>query len=262
MTRRYTKRSDGSDSYLCYLKNGTYIEIPDTADEADIQDRLDSVLVGATLNLDTVAACRDDVYVAQEVVRTDYTIGTPEGAKILKELREEFPDYANYDRIPHNFVGKYSGYREPYSNSSISWYDFGVKPSEALQLAFSASYLNSNLHHWYGLKFDLVTREVLFKAVVAEYIGSAPVLPKADPMYPTYYALTHAEDGTVSEWVDAYVYATPRRIKDFCAAHGLDYPLFETTHRECDLVWCWGFVFNKNTLDYGPVKAYARYLAN
>ena len=70
---------------------------------------------------------------------------------------------------------------------------------------------------------------------------------------------SHNQDGTESEWVDFYAYATPKLIREFCAEKGLSYPLPPTTHTDCDVVWCWGFVFNKNTLEYGPVKAYARY---
>ena len=259
MSRVYTTRVGGDDSYICYSKNGKYFEIPLITDESEVQDKLDSALVSSMLTIYELRQCRDDVYVNQDIVRQDYTVQTEEGSLVLQELQEEFPNYVNYERSEFNFVGKYDGYREPYENSSISFYDFGVMPSEALQLAFNTSYLASNLKHWYGLKFDLVSKEVLLKAVIIDYDGIKPTLPKEDAAYRTFYALTHAQDGSVADWVDAYVFATPRRIKDFCAAQGLGYPLGENTHTDCDVVWIWGFVFNKDTLEYGPVKAYARY---
>ena len=259
MSRVYTTRTDGDDSYICYRKDNRYFEIPLVTDEEEIQDKLDSALVLSVLSNYKLQQCHDDVYVNQDVVRQDYTLETEEGALILEELKQEFPNYANYERSEYNVVGKYDGYREPYQNSSISFYDFGVLPSESLQLSFNTSYLASNLKHWYGLKFDLVSKEVLLKAVIIDYDGNKPALPKEDIRYKTFYAITHAQDGTVADWIDAYVFATPRRIKDFCAAQGLDYPLFGNTHTECDVVWCWGFVFHKDTLEYGAVKAYARY---
>ena len=259
MSRVYTTRTDGDDSYICYSKDGNYFEIPSVTDETEIQDKLNSTLLSSVISFYELQQCRDDVYVNQGIVRQDYTLETEAGALVLEELKREFPNYVNYDRSEYNFVGKYDGYREPYQNSSISFYDFGVSPSEALQLSFNTSYLLSNLKHWYGLKFDLVSREVLLKVVINEYDGDTPVLPKEDAVYKRFYALTHAQDGTVSDWVDAYVYSTPKRIRERCADNGLSYPLPPTTHTECDVVWCWGIVFNKETLEYGAVKAYARY---
>jgi len=259
MSRVYTTRTDGDDSYICYSKDGNYFEIPSVTDETEIQDKLNSTLLSSVISFYELQQCRDDVYVNQGIVRQDYTLETEAGALVLEELKREFPNYVNYDRSEYNFVGKYDGYREPYQNSSISFYDFGATPSEALQLSFNTSYLLSNLKHWYGLKFDLVSREVLLKVVINEYDGDTPVLPKEDAVYKRFYALTHAQDGTVSDWVDTYVYSTPKRIREFCADNGLSYPLPPTTHTECDVVWCWGIVFNKETLEYGAVKAYARY---
>jgi len=180
MSRVYTTRTDGDDSYICYSKDNRYFEIPSVTDEGEVQDKLDSVLVSAVLSNYKLQQCHDDVYVNKDVVRQDYTLETEEGALILEELKQEFPSYVNYERSKFNFVGKYDGYREPYQNSSISFYDFGVFPSESLLLNFNTSYLASNLKHWYGLKFDLVSKEVLLKAVIIDYDGSKPALPKED----------------------------------------------------------------------------------
>lgn len=255
MNRQYEIREDGEDSYATLTRGDAYFEVPHSNDETDVQDRIDSCMLSLALGNFKPTQFRDDVYTDKEIVRQDYSILTDEGAAILQELKTAFPDYANYERREFNIVGKYDGYREPYKNASISWYDFGLPPSESLQLAFNTSYPNSNLKDWYGLKFDLVTDEVLLKAVIDEYAGNKPELPVGE----TFYAVTHSQDGTESEWIDAYVHATPKRIREFCAAKGLTYPLPENTHKECDVVWCWGFVFNKNTLAYGAVKGYARY---
>ena len=258
MNREYTTRSDESGSYAVYSKNDTTIEIPIAVHGHRIQDELDNALMTLALREFKYSQVRDDVYVNKELVRQDHSLGTSEGAAILEELEEAFPNYVAFARSELNIVGKYEGYREPYQNTSISFYDFGNYPSEALQLRFNTSYLNNNLKQWYGLKFDLVTGKVMLKVVVDNYDEPKPPLPVGE----VFYAITHQQDGVSSEWIDAYVYATPRRIREFCESKGLAYPLPPTTHLECDVVWCWGFVFNKDTLEYGPVKAYARYNLN
>lgn len=255
MIREYTLRTDDTVNWATITREGVYIEVPHGDDESIVQDKIDYALMSAALENFKDVSFRDDVYVGGGIVRQDYSLGTAEGAATLGELQTEFPNYADFDRNPLSIVGKYDGYREPYQNPSISWYDFGLRPSEALQLSFGTSYPHSNLKEWYGLKFDLTTREVLLKIVVTDYEGDMPDLPTGN----TFYAITHFQDGTSSEWVDAYVQATPKRIREFCADKGLAYPLPENTHKECDVVWCWGFVFNKDTLEYGAVKGYARY---
>ena len=255
MIRQFENRIDGADTYATYTKNEVYIEVL-LGDSEETSNKIDHALLLGAISKVKTNEIRDDVYVNQERVRQDFSISTTEGTAILQELEQEFLDYANYSRSSSNLVGKYDGYREPYQNPSISWYDFGVKPSASLQLSFNTSYSDSNLKSWYGLKFDLTTREVLFKAVVLNYEGSKPDLPFGD----VFYAITHSQNSAnTAQWVDAYVHATPKRIREFCITKGLSYPLPPTTHTECDVVWCWGFVFNKDTLEYGPVKAYARY---
>ena len=255
MNRKYTIRTDESGSYAAYNKNDITIEIPIAVHGHRIQDELDNALMTLALKKFKDSQVRDDVYVNKELVRQDHSLGTSEGAVILEELEEAFPDYVNFARSELNIVGKYEGYREPYQNASISWYDFGNYPSEALQLRFNTSYLNSNLKQWYGLKFDLVTNEVMLKVVIDNYDEPKPSLPVGE----VFYAITHQQDGASSEWIDAYVYATPKRIREFCTDNGLAYPLNDTTHLDCDVVWCWGFIFHKDTLEYGAVKAYARH---
>ena len=255
MIRSYEIRTDGSDNYATITRDGVYIEVPRNGDETIVQDKIDHAIMSAALQNFKESQVRDDVYVNGSIVRQDHSVGSAEGLKVLDELQAAFPDYRIFDRSQYNVIGKYDGYREPYANPSISWYDFGVRPSESLLLVFNTSYPISNLKDWYGLKFDLVTSEVLLKVVIKEYNEDHPPLPTGE----TFYAVTHAQDGSSSDWIDAYVYATPKRIRGFCADKGLSYPLPPSTHTECDVVWCWGFVFNKQTMEYGAVKAYARY---
>lgn len=259
MNREYTLRTDGESQFACLTRGDINIEVPATGNETDIQEQIDLTMLLHAMEKFHPSQARDDVYTNQVIVRQDHSMGTPEAELLVRELEEHFPDYADFTRSSYNIVGRYNGYREPYQNDSISWYDFQALPSEQLQLAFNTSYPNSNLKNWYGLKFDLITKKVMLKIVIKEYDDDVPELPYCSLGINPFYAITHYEDGTSSDWVDAYVYATPKRIREFCADKGLVYPLPENTHKECDVVWCWGFVFNKDTLEYGAVKGYARY---
>jgi len=260
MNREYVDKTDLEDSAVTHAaltRGSTYIEVPKgSSSEEEIQLLLDNALLQAALHNFHESQCRDDVYCDKVIVRQDYSTGLPEAQALIQELQAVFPDYDNWNRHNYNIVGRYTAYREPYSNSGISFYNFGEKPSESLLLSFNTSYLNSNLLEWYGLKFDLDAEQVMLKVVFYNYDGETPELP-SNPR--NFYAATHNQDGTESEWVDFYAYATPKLIREFCAEKGLSYPLPQTTHTDCDVVWCWGFVFNTNTLEYGPVKAYARY---
>lgn len=260
MIREYTIRvseEDVAETYATLTKNGVYIEVPKgERSEEETQLQIDNALLHTALGEFRISQCRDDVYCDKVIVRQDYTTGLDEGQELIQELQAVFPDYENWNKNKQSMAGRYTAYREPYSNSGISFYNFGDTPSESLLLSFNTSYPNSNLLKWYGLKFDLDTKQVMLKVLLAEYSGEKPDLPYNSS---NFYAVTHNQDGTESEWVDCYVYATPKRIREFCAEKGLSYPLPPTTHTDCDVVWCWGFVFNKTTLEYGPVKAYARY---
>jgi len=260
LNRNYSQRVaelDPSEQYVTYQKGKYYYEIPKRVEsELETQERLDShMLETATLNFKK-SQCRDDVYVDQEIVRQDYTTAQPEGVALVQILQDRFPDYVNYTRWDYNFVGSYGGYREPYENNSISFYDFGINASEELQLRFGTSYLISDLYGWYGLKFDLVTDEVMLKMVFKTYDDPRPEFPSTRNLF---FARTHFTDGTSSDWVDAYIYATPKVVKNFCAENNLTYPLNDNEHLACDVIWCWGFVFHKDTQEYGAVKAYSRY---
>ena len=258
INRDYTIRNDEEDKYATYSSGSVYIEVPikEGTSVEETQEALDKGLLHNALSNGWYASqCRDDVYCDVARVRKDFTVGLPEGQVLVAKLQEEFPDYVDWTKNPHNIVGSYSDYREPYKNDSISWYDFNAYASEALQLSFGTSYPNDNLKGWYGLKFDLITREVMLKMVFNEYDGDLPDLPQGE----RFFAKTHFQDGSECDLIDVYIYATPKRIKKFCADKGLTYPLPEGEHTTCDVVWCWGFVFNKDTLEYGPVKGYARY---
>ena len=192
------------------------------------------------------------VYVNREVVRSEYTIGIDEGRAQLDQLKAEFPDYINYDRSEFNVVGSFEPYREPYSNPSISFYDFGVKPSADLLSSFSVTIPPSIMKTWYGLKFDLTTKEVRLKVVAETVDFTTPELPEGY----VFFATTHSKNGEVSDWVDAYPVCLPLAMRKFCVSKGLKYPLPQAAEDKTYGPLVYGVVFNRVTQVYGVVKAY------
>jgi hypothetical protein len=254
----YQIRTDGDEMYATYSRVNLYVEVPitDSMSSDEIVDALDSVLLQQTISRFKSSQFKDDVYVSGSIVRQDYTVETDEGKALIAQIQSEFPDYAEWDRCEFNIIGSYAPYREPYSNPSISWYDFGVEPSGVLLDKYGIEDGTLSFRQWYGLKFDMVDREVFLKAVVEDVDGIKPVLPNGDK----FYALTYREDHTVSEWVDCYIYQTPRAMAKFCYTHKLDYPIHEDGFDldTDEFIWIWGLVYNSTTLEYGPLKAYAR----
>ena len=255
MSIDYQIRTDGNERYATFSEPNVYFEVPieDGASEAEIQESLDRCKLGLTLGQIQVTQCRDDVYCSGALVRQDYTVATTEGAAIVAKLQERFPDHHPWLRNPLNVVGEYGAYREPYQNSSISWYDFATKPSSALLTSYSTSYNAALLKDWYGLKFDLTTNEVMLKVVLSEVDFDHPEMPALP-----FFAVTHRSDGTSESLVDAYVYATPEKVSAFCEYKGLNYPFPEGYDFKGNAPWIWGFVFNKDTQVYGSVKGYQR----
>lgn len=200
---------------------------------------------------------RDDIYVDKVLVRKDYPMKSSEGEVLCSQVKSAYPDYSlPFSRF--NIIGAYEGYREPYENSSVSFYDMFSKPSSSLREKYGVSEDGRNLMPWYGLKFDLTKDEVMFKCVVKKnsYFGR-PELPRGIDQF---FATTHRPDKSMSDWVDYYVSgAEPKKIKAFCEAKGLKYP-FPDSLSDMDVAYivCWGFVFNKTTLEYGAVKGYAK----
>jgi hypothetical protein len=265
MIRSFSSIQRGEDKYIGYTSDcGKWkFELPfienETAEESTL--RINEMLVGVIIGGLSSNQCVDFVYVDKEIVREDFSINTEEGQVLLAKLETEFPNFTDYRRQANNMVAEYDGYRAPYSNPSLSFYDFQIIMPPAIQTAFNVSYQASELKTWYGLKFDLVTRDVLLKAVVLDFAGAKPDLPPSHPIWNNYYALTHSADGSVSDWVDCYSFSTRSQIKQFCLDKGLDYPLPDEEDLEpgYQAIWNWGVVFNKSTLEYGPVKAYVRY---
>ena len=200
---------------------------------------------------------RDDMYVNKTVARQDYPMNSSEGKVLCSQIKSAYSGYASLPFSLSNIVGAYDGYREPYENSSVSFYDMHTKPSAVIREKYGVSATTENLQPWYGLKFDLTKDEVMFKCVIKNLDGDKPELPRGIDQF---FATTHSPDKSMSDWVDYYVSGIePEKIKAFCNAKGLSYPMpDDLAGTDVQNIWCWGFVFNKNTLQYGAVKGYVR----
>lgn len=257
MSIDYQIRKDGDEWYATFSRKNMYCECPIEMNDSEeiIHDKIEQTLVDMILASTPAGNVQDDVYVNGNIVRTDYSICLPEGQELLTELNEAFPSLMDWERNPHNFIGAFDSYRPPYENASISWYDFGIVPSEEILEEYGASNLYTNLIGWYGLKFDMVTKTILLKVVVRDIDTPKPALPSG----PKFYAVSHGVDGYVSDWVDCFVHATEEKMNEWCADNSLDYPLPVMPEDDESTIWCFGVLFNKHTLEYGKIKAYARY---
>ena len=200
---------------------------------------------------------RDVMYVDKIIARKDYHVNSTEGKDLFAKIKSAYPDYSGLPFSHANLVGGYDGYREPYENSSVSFYLMHTKPSATIREKYGVLEATENLQPWYGLKFDLTKNEVIFKCVIKKIDCNKPELPEGDSQF---FATTHTPDKSMSDWVDYYVSGVePEKIKAFCNAKGLKYP-FPDDLSKTDLknIWCWGFVFNKSSLEYGAVKGYVR----
>ena len=256
LKREYKVTTEGGQEYIQYTREGLLINIPtkQNMSEEDIQEEIDqSLLLSEVSRGDSTRHMRFDLYCNKALVRQDYNADSPKTKALIDRLMQDdiFKNFFNQKGEVLQQVGEYSNYREPYSNKGISVYKVG-KPSESLQLDFGASYLDSNLLPWYGFKFDLSTKEVTLKVVFSKYDSDLPELPKGG----RFFSRFHNQDGTARNEIDVFVWATPYSIWEFCKDKGLTYPLPDNEHLN-SYIGVWGFVFNKDTLEYGPVKAYS-----
>ena len=243
----------GTERYATLTLGLAYIEIPITAamSNNDIQTAISEFVEEIPL----AKPAKFEVYVEGVVVHHDVFVSSSAGVSLVARLQAAFPDHSDWSRFSYNVVAEYDAYREPYQNSSISWYNMNEKPSSELLSSFAANYDNGNIRPWYGLKFDMTTNTAMLKVVLESIDFPKPDLPASTPAS-TFYSVTHNLDGTTSPWIDAYVYTTVDTIRAFCETHGLTFPYpadFDLDTRPPTL---WGFVFNKDTLAYGKLKGY------
>lgn len=205
-----------------------------------------------TTQIATGTPIRDRLYVGGEIMRDDFTISSPQAAPILADLEQAFPGVADYRSNPANLIGRYDAYRPPYENPSISWYEMAPPPASLLDQYGAGGY--PSYMDWYGLKFDLVTREILLKVVLGADCFTDLALPPL-PRGARFFARIHRSDGTAAPDVDCYVMANHDVMRGYCqfVGHPEPYP-----DESPDSVWLYGVTFSIDTRQIEVVKAYER----
>lgn len=266
----YSMPTGGVDRLCKGTVEGIYFETPavfredgtidEAATHADVEFKMLWHVVHARRAAqlkDTDAALRglhDIVYVDNAVVREDHTLAYEEARPIVDQLKAAFPTGYDFESHISNVVGSYDGYREPYENPSISFYEF-TAPSEELLASYQVDTgIYQHILDWYGLKFDLVNKSVILKVVCSRMDVPSPVMPQNCYLF---YATTHHEDGTMDRNVDAYVWTTWRFMKAYCDEHGLPYPVQDEAVAE--KIVQWGIVYDADTLELKVVKGYYEY---
>jgi hypothetical protein len=266
---QYTLPADRTEWFAKGTVDGHYFEVPGTfnedgsLDEAATVARIKRDMLMRIVHTrryeqlrDTDCALRglhDAVWVNGELIREDHTLYHAEAAEPLAMLKEAFPEGYDFESAMTNVLGCYDGYRPPYKNPSVSWYEFSYPTEELLDRYKVDRSQYRSILDWYGLKFDLLTKSVILKVVCMDVEGEKPPFPENCFIF---YATTHHEDGAVDDMVDCYVWTPWEIMREYCDAHGLAHPADDET---CQKIVQWGIVFNKKTLELTTVKGYYEY---
>lgn len=260
----FTTRMDGEVEMICINDGASYYEIPNTEKASLTSDYVYKKLVRVK---DTEMAMafhllnKEEVYVAGNLVRTDVRVSLDEASPILEELVENFPQYTLEElrSSPNNLVGRFGSYRPPYTNNSISYYNF-ESPSSALLDAYGCRDTYQDITNpWYGLKHDLVTKEIHlkvgFRAQDYKTFFNNPPEQPADN-HSDVFSRLHSKSTGASDWVDMYLYCDQEVMKRYCDQINKPFPLPENSTKEC---WSYCLVFNDSTGEIDTVKGYVKY---
>lgn len=215
------------------------------------------------VNTVTESDAHDVTYMNGGLARHDYAVGTTEGQAIVAKLEETWPDeVSSYTTHSKNLVAEYLILRPPYTNNTISFYNF-EEPSDAIKTTFNATYEQYN--PWYGLKFDTVTESVLAKFVIP-----AQEMERVDPTVYTavsnhlpissyhFYARIHDKSNNVNENIDVYFMADPVFVGAWCTENSYIFPYDITDLTIAPKLLIWGCVYNTVSGEITHVKAYTR----
>ena len=209
------------------------------------------------------ASTMDVTYMGGLVARTDYSIGTTQGQAIVEKLQATWSnEIPSFTTNPSNLVAEYPARRPPYTNNSISFYNF-EEPSNAIKTTFNATYKQYN--PWYGLKFDTVTEDVLAKFVIP-----AKEMQRVDPTSHDdvvnklpggsyhFYARLHDKSNTVFENVDVYFSTAADIMETWCTENSYTFPYDKTDITIEPAILIWGCVYNTTNKTFTHIKAYTR----
>lgn len=238
----------------------------EATEDAFVQHLQSTILKKFADTQETNTSFRDDTYMDGSLARQDYTVGTTQGQAIVAKLEadwaDEVPDYSAHAT---NLVAEFTPNRLPYTNDSITWYNF-EEPSSSLKAAYGLSY--TNYLWWYGLKFDKVTKEVMLKVVldndefVSVYgepdLGSISLPHWLAKKNGRFFARLHKKDGTYDDHYDIYIHAPISLFKEWVDENSLTFPYDDSSIDLKDNILCWGITVKESTSEIKHLKAYAR----
>ena len=257
--------SDGKPCDIGWVWNGTSFYDPDPKPQPSNPIIFVRTNTGYLLNqalgenpeiAPYIPAIHDQVYVNGEMVREDISISLPEAVPVLELLKVNFPNSTvNFESIPTNFIGTYDGYRPPYTNESISWYEM-IRPTPELLSQYNVPEdMYPDIYNWYGLKHNLVTQEIMLKVVFEGTSLDQSKIPNIPGKNDSFFARLHRADGTIEPYIDCYANATEEEIIAFCAEHNIP---FTSVEDKPGYTWTYGITFNYDTKEIITVKTYRR----
>ena len=272
MTYQYTTVTEDGISRICATDDELgYAEVKQgsATNEAEIQnllkeyfeDRKAQNIYETNLAPDFTENFRDDVYMAGEIKRVDYSCDRSEALTQINRLVAAFPEYTveGLTANSQNVIGEYGNYRPPYPDNCISFYDFSTPSAETLAAyGCTTDTYGDDLLQWHGIKHDLTAGTKQAKFVFSQNHGTYLANPPAQlpPNRTAFYARIHNTDGSVSQWVDTYVISTNNYMRDWCADVGKPFPLPDSV---TDQPWCFGIVHDDTNGAIECVKAYVRH---
>ena len=256
--------SDGKFCNIGWVWDGTTFYDPDPQPfpepiQTEIKTFVDTMNEILSTN-PTMFSIHDQVYVNGIMVREDISVCLPEAADTLSLLKENFPNSTvNFESIATNFIGTYDGYRPPYTNESISWYEMQAPSAELLAEYSVPENMYPDIYCWYGLKHNIVTKEIMLKLVFKGTSLDQSLLPELPNIENAFFARLHRIDGTIEPYIDCYCPATESEIVDYCARHNIPYTTLEN---KPGYTWTYGITFNYDTKEIITVKAYKRVISD
>ena len=271
MTYEYTKITEDSRTRICTTDTEVgYAEVQQgsATTEAEIQTLLKEFFEDIkaekirkeNLEPNFTKNFRDDVYMDGEIKRTDYSCDRSEALIQINRLVAAFPEYSveGLTSNSQNVIGDYGNYRPPYSDNSISFYDFTLPSPEILaDYGCTTDTYGEDLLEWHGIKHDLTAGTKQAKFVFTQYHGTyltnLPV--ELPPNRSVFFARIHNADGSVSKWVDTYVVSTTNYMREWCSDIGKPFPLPDNVTEQ---PWCFGIVHDDTNGNIECIKAYVR----
>ena len=228
--------------------------------------------------IENTNSMRDDVYMNGELGRSDYTIGLPEGEDIVSKLNDKWRTISNiidFKANPLNIISEYEPLREPYVNSSISFYCFDPMP-HYFREKFNVSNDPQYVREWWGLKFDKTTKEILCKMVYSwtgfqkfrrddfivpdfpfwiwdKHTGRA--VNGASDTANVYVAMIHDENGNINDHYDIYFQAPQNLVKEWCDENDIPFGVLDDINN----IMQYGITINGTTGEIKYVKTYKRF---